>query len=392
MIPRIENPCSLKDVFHFIKLSKNEKKTSKGKFEKGFSRYIGAKHAIAISSARIALFLLIKNLNIKEKSKVIVPSYTASIVPYVLDFCKLEPIYVDASSDNFLMDVKKLKPSMLKNAKAIIATPINGKQMDMEKLVKICKKYSLILIEDNAQACGASFKGKKLGSFGKAAYFSFGFSKQISTLGGGVITTNEDILAKKLRKDIRMFSKSNEVKKILTAAIMGSLLNQAMFKWTISPIIGFFRLFKKNIIVDVFGDHKPLKEIKTLKKQYSSHQAFLGLKQLNKLDEQNKKRNEQVNIINKTLGKQAPKNMIKGNKGATYTNYEIRVKDRQKVIKDLHKKGIDSQITWMKNCGAGKGIYPVSDSLEKEVLTIPIYPSLSKEEIIYIGKEVKKAL
>ena len=394
MIPRIDSPCSMKDILRYLKLPKNEKKRLIRNFEKEFSRYLGVKHAIAVSSARIALFLLVKHLKIKRKSKVIVPSYTASIVPYVLDFCRINPIYIDASRDNFLMNMKKISASMLKSAKATIATPINGLQMDMKKLLQLCKKHKLALIEDNAQACGASFKGKKLGSFGKAGYFSFGFSKQICTLCGGMVTTNDDLLAKKIRNNVKTFSEQKDFKKVVEGLVMSSALNRSPFKWTISPIIGFFRLFKKNIITEMFGDHKELekKDIEKLKIKYSYYQAFLGLKQLKGLDRENKKRNQYVKVINKVLGKHAPKNMLKGNKDVTYVNYEIAVKDRQRIIKELYKKGVDSQITWMKNCSRNKDLHPVSSSLEKQTLVVPIYPSLTKEEIIYIGKEVKPCL
>jgi len=394
MIPRIGKPCNSEEISSFLQLSKKEKCRLKEKFEKKFSRYIGVKHAIAVSSARIALYLLIKNLQIKKKSNIIVPSYTASIVPYVLDFCNLVPIYVDAAPDNFLMNMQEIKPSMLKNSKAIIATPINGRQMGIDKVLKMCKKYGLVLIEDNAQACGTSFKGKMLGSFGNAAYFSFGFSKQITTLGGGMITTNDSALAQKIRDDIKSFEEPDEMEKVRKAKVVVNLLKPRIFSWTTSPIIGLFHLLNKSIITDFFGDHTPLKNkrIEKLKVQYTNFQAFLGIKQLKELDKDNQRRNEHAGVINNILKEKVPRNMKEENKGETYSTYEIRVKNRQRFIKGLYKKGIDSQITWMKNCGRPREKYPVSALLEKGVVSVPIYPSLSKKEIIYIAKVIKKLI
>ena len=392
MIPRVENPARLKDLISFLSSTK-KKKESKKEFEKRFAKYIGVKHTISTASARIALYLIIKNLNLEKGNKIIVPAYTASIVPYVLDFYDLIPIYVDARPDNFLMDINKIKPDTFKKASALISTPINGSLPDMEKLKKICKKYNLILIEDNAQACGATFKDKKIGSFGKAAYFSFGFSKQINTLGGGMITTNDNSLSKKIREDIKKFKKPSETKNFLKTHIMTQLLIPSIFKWTVFPVINIFRFLNKNIIVEVFGDHKPLttKRFDKYKIKYTNFQAYIGIIQLRDLDKNNKKRNNNVKIINKILKNKAPLNMKLLKKGDSYVTYEIDVKKRQAFINSLQKKGIDSQITWMKNC-SGEKEYPISRKLEKEIVSIPIHSSLSEKEIIYIANKIKKLI
>ena len=167
-------------------------------FEKNFSKYIGHKYSVAVSSGTAALEIAIKSLDLKKHHEVIIPNFT--IISNALAVIKqnLKIKLIDCNINDWNMDLTKIIKNINKNTKVIIATHIYNFPLRIDALRKICKKKKITLIEDAAEVLGQKLNNKKCGSFGDISTFSFYANKQITTGEGGMITTNDKKLYDKM--------------------------------------------------------------------------------------------------------------------------------------------------------------------------------------------------
>ena len=190
-----------KDIISVNKALKTGWISSEGpevkKFEKNFSKYIGHKYAVAVSSGTAALEIAIKSLNLKKGDEIIIPNFT--IISNALAAIKqdLKIKLIDCGKFDWNMDISQIKKNISKKTKAIIATHIYNFPLRIDLLKKICKKKKIFIIEDAAEVLGQKLNKKLCGSYGDISTFSFYANKQITTGEGGMITTNNKKLYEK---------------------------------------------------------------------------------------------------------------------------------------------------------------------------------------------------
>ncbi|MFH1333564.1 MAG: DegT/DnrJ/EryC1/StrS family aminotransferase [archaeon] len=203
MIPVCEPTLNGKELEYATECIKTNWISSNGKyikeFEEEFAEYCGTKHGIACSNGTIAVHLALAALGISREDEVIVPTFTmiGSVNPVI--YCGATPVFVDAEPDTWNINVSKLEEKITKKTKAILPVHIYGHPVDMDPLLELADKYKLTVIEDAAEAHGAEYKGKKVGSLGDMGCFSFYANKIITTGEGGMVVTNNDQLASRLR-------------------------------------------------------------------------------------------------------------------------------------------------------------------------------------------------
>lgn len=168
-------------------------------FEKAIAEYVGTPYAIAVSSGTAALHLSLLVLGIGNGDEVLVPSFSFIASANCILYVGAKPIFVDIDSKTYNIDPRDLEKKITGKTKAVITVHQIGLPAEMDAIKKICKTHKLFLIEDAACALGAEYKGKKIGSFGDLACFSFHPRKSITTGEGGMITTNNKTLYKKLQ-------------------------------------------------------------------------------------------------------------------------------------------------------------------------------------------------
>lgn len=169
-------------------------------FENEFASYCGVDYCVGVGNGLDALTLSLKALNIGEGDEVIVPANTFIATALAVTYCGATLKLVDADSETFNIDVKKIEDSITEKTKAIIPVHLYGCPCDMDAVKEIAKKYNLLVLEDCAQAHGALYKGKKVGTFGNAAAFSFYPGKNLGALGdGGAVITNDRHVADMVR-------------------------------------------------------------------------------------------------------------------------------------------------------------------------------------------------
>lgn len=167
-------------------------------FEKSFADYCGAKFCIGVGNGLDALMLILKALGIGDGDEVIVPSNTYIATALAVTYVGAKPVFVEPSIDTFNIDPSMIEPTITKKTKVIMPVHLYGRACDMDSIMAISKEYNLRVVEDCAQAHGATYKGQKVGTFGDAAGFSFYPGKNLGALGdaGAVVTNNEEIATK----------------------------------------------------------------------------------------------------------------------------------------------------------------------------------------------------
>ncbi|TFG35643.1 MAG: hypothetical protein E4H47_00995, partial [Parcubacteria group bacterium] len=177
--------------------------------ENEFKSYLGVKHAVSFNSGRSAFQAILESLPFNNKDlscsltsapkEVMLQAFTCNAASNPIIWSGLKPVYQDVDRNSFNIDVKNLEKKLTSRSRAIVVQHTFGLPVDMDEVLKFSQNSDLILIEDCAHSLGASYKGKKVGTFGRAAFFSFSRDKVISSVYGGMAVTDDDELARQLR-------------------------------------------------------------------------------------------------------------------------------------------------------------------------------------------------
>lgn len=169
-----------------------------GRFENAFKKYAGTDYAVACSSGTAALHLALAGLGLDKGDEVIIPTFTMVATANAAVYLGAKPVFVDADSLTWNMDTSKIEKKITRRTRAIIAVHTYGLPADMDRISSIAKRHNLFVVEDAAEAHGAEYKGKKIGSIGDVACFSFYANKIITTGEGGMVTTDNKEIAKRI--------------------------------------------------------------------------------------------------------------------------------------------------------------------------------------------------
>lgn len=334
-------------------------------FEENFARYIGTKEAVSLNSCTSALHLAIQAHGLK--GEVIVPSFTfvASANSIITAGC--EPVLVDVDYDTRNLDPTKIRKKITDKTVAVMPVHYAGQSCNMGEIMEIAEKHDLVVIEDSAEAIGAEFNGKKTGSFGTGC-FSFFPTKNITTGEGGMLTTNDKELAEKIRTyrghgiSSSTWSREREMKPWLRVAILPGYN---------------FRL------CDVL--------------------AAIGIIQLKKLDKMNALRIKHAKYLDKRLDFEGVKTPIELDKCKhVYQMYTITVDvDRTDFVFELRERGIGASVhfdppvhlnPYYMELGYRRGDFPVTEKLADTIVTLPMYPQLTKDQLEKIVSTVEESL
>ena len=169
-------------------------------FEKGFAAYLGVKEGISVSNGTAALHVALRVAGVTTGDEVIVPAFTMAATWLAVIYCGAKPVFVDCTPDTYNLNPDLIEEKITSKTKVIVPVHIYGHPVDMDSILEIAKKHDLIVIEDAAEAHGAEYKGKKCGSLGDLACFSFYGNKILTTGEGGMVVTNNVEMAYKARK------------------------------------------------------------------------------------------------------------------------------------------------------------------------------------------------
>jgi len=203
MIPIAEPLLGDEELSNVVEAVKSGWISSKGKFipefEEKFARYCGVKYGVATSNGTAALHLALEALGIGEGDEVIVPTLTFIATANAVRYTDAKPVFADSHPDYWCIDPEKIESLITPKTKAIIPVHLYGHPCDMDAIMAIANRHNLYIIEDAAEAHGAEYKGRKVGSFGDIACFSFYGNKIMTTGEGGMCLTNDEELVQRMR-------------------------------------------------------------------------------------------------------------------------------------------------------------------------------------------------
>lgn len=325
------------------------------RFEADFSQYIGSKYAIAVSSGTSALQIGLQALGLKKGDEVITTPFTFAATANAVIHCGAKPVFADIDPRTFNIDPERVKDSLTDRTKAVVCVHLYGQPCEMDPLLKICKYAGSRLVEDAAQAAGAEYNGRRIGTFGQLSTFSFYATKNLTTGEGGMI-----------------LSDSEEIDG--TARL---IRNQ-----------GQSRQYRHDIISYNF--------------RMTDMQAAIGIEQLKKLELMNAKRVENARFLTDSLssvgGIEVP--FIHSYNKHVFQQYTIRVpKGRNHLLEYLNRHGIGARVYYPEpvymqppylDMGFRKGLCHATEEACEQVLSIPAHPMLTEAELEEVVRYVKE--
>jgi perosamine synthetase len=328
-------------------------------FEKSFSRYIGAEHAVATSSGTTALQVGIEALDISKGSEVITTPFSFIASTNTLLFNYLKPVFADIDADSFNIDPEEIEERITSRTRAVLVVHLFGNPCRMKEISELCEDHNLLLIEDCAQAVGAEYFGKKVGSFGDISCFSFYATKNMTSGEGGMILMNDEDMAERA--------------KLLRNHGQNGQYNHVMLGYN-------YRM--------------------------NDMQAAIAREQLKKLGRMNEKRIENAHRLTEFLSNigdniiETPN--ITPNTKHVFHQYTIKVFNnrRDDVLKALNVNGVGARAYYQRpiytqplyqRIGLGCKC-PVTEDISNQALSLPIHPGLGATEIKLIAKEVESAV
>lgn len=318
------------------------------KFEQEYAEYCGTKYCVGCGNGLDALYLILRAYDIGNGDEVIIPANTFIATALAVSYTGAVPVLVEPEKDSYLINPKVIEEKITDKTKAIIPVHLYGSIADMDAINQIAKRYDLKVIEDSAQAHGALYKGKRAGSLGDAAGFSFYPGKNLGALGdGGAVVTNDKELAEKVKA-------------------LGNYGSKIKYHHILQ------------------GNNSRLDEVQA---------AFLRIK-LKELDKWNRMRNE---IASKYLeGIRNDKIIlpqINDDNDSVWHVFVVRTENRDEFEKYLNQNGIGTTIHYpipihlqesYLSLGIREGSLPISEELANTVISLPMYYGLKEEEINYI--------
>jgi len=326
-------------------------------FEEKFANFIGARYAVAMNSATAGLHLAMNVLGVSRHEVITTPMTFVSTNHAIL-YNDAVPVFCDIERDTLNIDAEKIEALVTKKTKMIVAVHFGGKACNLDQIQAIARKHNLLVLEDAAHACGGEFKGRKLGSIGNIAVFSFHAVKNLATGDGGMVVTDDKEVYEKLLK-------------LRWVGISHDTWNRDQGK-----------KYSWNYDVECLGFKYHMNDIN----------ATLGLVQLSKLEEMNDKRRSLSQLYDQMLTKfdwiERPVQKAYQTKSAAH-NYVVKVPMRNQLNEFMASKGIATGVHYIPNnhyemYKSYRGPTPVAHEVWERLLTLPLFPDLKVTELEYV--------
>jgi len=322
------------------------------KFEENFAKYCGAKHAIGVSSGTSALHLSLVACGFENGSEVLTVPNTFIATTEAVEHAGLKPVFVGIDKDTYTLDPTKIEAAITEKTRAIIPVQIYGQSCDMDPILEMAEKHNLRIIADCAQAHGAEYKGSRSKILGDAGCFSFYPGKNLGAYGdGGMIVTDDNELAEKIRM-LRNHGRKSKYEHL---------------------IIGY------NHRLDAL------------------QAAVLDVK-LKHLDAWTESRRKNAKLYDELLENVITPVEAEGRKHV-YHLYVIRNKKRDELKEKLKESGISTGVHYpiplhlqpaYSSMGIGEGSFPLVEEYADEILSLPIYPEMTDEQVKHVAENVNK--
>jgi dTDP-4-amino-4,6-dideoxygalactose transaminase len=372
-------------------------------FEERFAAYHYMDHAIAASYGRMAFYYILRALNLPEGSEIIFPALTFWVVPEIARQAGFKPVFVDVDPFTFNLEPKHIATAITEHTRVIVPTHLYGQPCSMKEILRIAEKHNLIVVEDCAQAAGARYHGRLVGTFGTASFFSFQMLKGVNTYGGGMALTNNPELAAR----VHYFAAAEPLPSTNDVAVR--LLKGYAARVGISPKVFTFWGYPIQALASMFSNVdlskymwekiRPLDTFpRTYTQRYSNAQAVIGIRGLAKLDEYNARSREHAlryaSGLSDCRSIQTPTTLP----GAEHVYYQycIYTSDPGRTSRRAIRRGVDLETMHVDVCSGlplFKDFAAVCPGAEETsaALQLPVYSRLRSsdvERLLHVMHEV----
>lgn len=344
-------------------------------FERRFAEYVGARYAVGLNSATAALHLALEAFQIGPGDEVLVPALTFVSTAHAVQYVGATPVFVDVCADTLCMDPDDVEKKLTDKSRVLLPVHYGGHPAQLDRLGEIARQHSLLLIEDAAHACGSAYRGRKIGGIGDATCFSFHAVKNLTTGDGGMITTDRLDLYRRLRR-LRWVGIDKSTWDRTEMALMEletGTRRYASYGWYYEVLELGYKCHMNDIA------------------------AVIGLAQLDKLERANARRHAIAARYDERLGDlewiETP--VIKAYAQSARHNYVIQTPYRDKLHLYLREKGIATGVHYMPvhlhpyYRTRFKAVVPVTEAVWPRLLTLPLYPDLTDDEVQYVIESIR---
>lgn len=328
-------------------------------FETRFAQFHGMEDAISASFGRMACYYILRALELPPGSEIIFPALTFWVVPEIARRAGLKPVFVDIDAGTFNLDPARIEAAVTERTRVIVPTHLYGQPCEMDRLMRLAEKHGLIVVEDCAQAAGARYRGRRVGTFGQAAFFSFQMLKGINTYGGGMAVTNDKEMAAKIRAQAGaepLQTTAELIKRFATGFAARSLVSPKGFAWWGYPFGAAFSFLSDFDFSKYFWEKiRPLDKFPSAyRRRFSNVQAILGLRALERLDEFNRRSQEHAAVYTQGLTDcrsiETPR--IIDDAEHVYYQYCVYVSDPARAKRRAIRSGVDFETTHVDVCSS----------------------------------------
>ncbi|UCF98302.1 MAG: aminotransferase class I/II-fold pyridoxal phosphate-dependent enzyme [Spirochaetaceae bacterium] len=375
-----------------------------GAFERAFARHVGVRYAHSFSSGRVALYALLRAMGVGPGDEVLLQVPTHIVVANAIRYVGARPVYVDCMLDTYNMDLDLAERRITPNTKVLLLQHTFGIPVDMDAAMELVRRHGLILIEDCVHALGTTFKGRQIGSFGHAAFFSTEETKIISSTMGGMAVTNDPKLSQEL---LRFQSSCPWPSDSLTARYLLKLIVYHLFAHPYlhpytRPVYMFLRRSPKTHLAPgaTAGNEQRGVRPRLYEQRLSNAQAVLALRQLRRL-EANLSHRRAVAEAYRTLLSEIgiPVPAPPAGSAPAFVRYPIWVQDRRKamriasshvVLGQWFNTVLEESIT-PEHGDYERGSCPRAEQAAEHLVNLPTHPRVKRHDVDSIVSAVARA-
>jgi len=378
MIPRFKPTIGLPEWKAILTPSRPD---AVERYEAAFAAHMGQRHAVALAYGRTGLLVLLKALGIKDK-EIICPAYTCVVVPHAIVESGNEPVFVDSSEHDFNMDLDLAEAAITKDTVAIIATSIFGYPVDLDRLDLLHKKFpQLLVIQDCAHSFDATWHGRPVQQAGEAAIFGLNISKNIHSIFGGMVTTDNDNLAARIRAVRTLIQRPAP----LTKSLKRHLYLAATAVAFTEPMYGLINAMERRRILDRFTKYYD-ENIIDLPADHAVAmtpvEAEVGLAQIPRAHTITAIRREAAKMYHQGLNASTRLRLPPLVEGATYSHFVALADNRDDLLEQALIRGVQlgrlieysiPEMAAYQNRPGARHACPVAKSFAEHAVNLPVF-------------------
>jgi dTDP-4-amino-4,6-dideoxygalactose transaminase len=372
-------------------------------FEREFARRFGAVRAVSTSLGRMAFYYILRAMDLPKGSEVVFPALTFWVVPEMARAAGLRPVFADVDPRTFNLDPGSLERAITPDTRAVVPTHLYGLPCDMDPILEIARKHGLKVIEDCAHALGARYRGRLVGTFGDAAFFSFQTLKPLNTYGGGMASTGDGALGRRIA-DLAAAEPWPTERRVLLKLWKGRaervFTRPAVFTYTGFPILWAASFTGLHPDVYLWERIRPLNPLpQGYGERYANVQAALGLEGLERLEQWTQQTRAHARFLDERL-RGLPDTgtpFVPPDRDHVYYQYCLYVPDRDALVKGCIRRGVDIEVLHVDVCtrlalfGDRSASAPGAERAAG-VVQLPVYSSLTDAQMRKIARVVTSVL